>query len=255
MYKNLSSLSSGGIVLSFDAYYSTWTEALSYFDKYDLHATWFCNGGSVSDFMTNAQNKGHTIGYYGKNHTMLLHSDYYKDGTYCPDIYDNFNWEKYHFLQTFLDGGIKMYTFAIPHGNNLVTDTQLEVLRSKYQIVRNFDVDFHLYTEAEIKSGFISSQSIDNCHLKNEVDFEGMVKNNLIIANLTDKIWSCTTHSFVDEVSDNDYAITWSRLSTSFLRFGGFDTLRCSITATLERASHATTIPNAKFVNKEFLYA
>lgn len=255
MYKNLSSLSSGGILLSFDGYYSTWTEALSYFDKYDLHATWFCNGGSVSDFMTNAQNKGHTIGYYGKKHTMLLHSDYYKDGTYCPDIYDKFNWENYHFLQTFLDGEIKMYTFAIPHGNNLVTDTQLEVLRSKYQIIRNFDVDFHLYTEAEIKSGFISSQSIDNCHLKNEVDFEGMVKNNLIIANLTDKIWSCTTHSFVDEVSDNDYAITWSRLSTSFLRFGGFDTLRCSITATLERASHATTIPNAKFVNKEFLYA
>lgn len=71
MYKNLSSLSSGGIVLSFDAYYSTWTEALSYFDKYDLHATWFCNGGSVSDFMTNAQNKGHTIGYYGKNHNAF----------------------------------------------------------------------------------------------------------------------------------------------------------------------------------------
>lgn len=74
------------------------------------------------------------------------------------------------------------------------------------------DVNFHLYSKSEIESGFISSQSIDNCHWKDEDVFETMVKDNLIIANLTDKIWSCTTHTFVDDVSDEDYAITWSRL-------------------------------------------
>lgn len=57
---------------------------------------------------------------------------------------------------------------------------------------------------------------------------------------------------------------SWFRFLASFLRFGGFSTLRCiggeaspivPTTATSERASHATTIPNTKFVNKEFLYA
>lgn len=162
--------------------------------------------------MTIAQSKGHAIGYHGKNHTMLLYLDYYANGNYDQEIYDKFSWETYHFLRTFLDSGINMYTFAIPHGNNLFTDEQLKVLMSKYQIVRNFDTKFHFYTAEEIKSGFISSQSIDNCHWLEETDFENMVFENLIIANLTDKVWSCTSHTFVDQVSDNDYAITWSRL-------------------------------------------
>ena len=204
---------SSGILLSFDDYYSTWDKILPRFTEHSIKATWFCKGRYVTDFMKNAQDVGQCIGYHGKNHTMLK---YFSPEKY-DDYLDKFDWECIHFLSTFINSGIKMYSFAIPHGSGLWYDWQMERLKNNYQIVRDFDPNFHLYSKAEIESGYISSQSIDNNKFLSDEEFKQKITERFLITKMTKKIYSCTSHTFGNSVNDGGgYSLTYKRLEILF---------------------------------------
>lgn len=110
-----------------------------------------------------------------------------------------------------------MYSFAIPHGSGLWFDWQMERLQKKYQIVRDFDPDFHLYTREEIEGGYISSQSIDNNKFISDEDFESKLRERFLITKMTKKIYPCTSHTFGNTVDVGDgYSITYKRLEILF---------------------------------------
>ena len=199
VYKKIISDSSG-ILLSFDDYYEAWNDVLSIFKENEVLATWFVRGSSVNDFMKNATSEGHCIGYHTKNHTMLK---YLSEETYPDDYLDRFDWECVHFLPVFREAGIPMKSFAIPHGSGLYYDWQIERLykKGKYQIVRDFDPFFHLYSDEDIRSGYISSQSIDNNKFSTDEDFKKKMAERLLITKLTQRIYPCTSHPFSDDLS------------------------------------------------------
>lgn len=210
VYKEIKNDQSG-ILLSFDDYYSTWDDVLSIFKENHIFATWFVKGGTVTDFILNANKDGQCIGYHTKNHTMLK---YLSKDTYDNYI-DKFDWECIHFLGVFRQAGIPMKTFAIPHGNGLIYDWQIKRLYSKghIQIIRDFDPNFHLYTAEEIKSGYISSQSIDNNKFTDDEEFKSNILERLLITKMTQKIYPCTSHTFSDDVgTGGGYSLTYDRL-------------------------------------------
>lgn len=214
VYKNIISDNSG-LLISFDDYYKTWDDVVLLFDENDIKATWYVKGGKTTDFEITANSLGQCIGYHTKNHTLLTNLSEKK----FDNFIDKFDWECIHFLNEYRAVGIPMKTFAIPHGNKLILDYQIDRLYSKgkFQIIRDFDPLFHLYTENEIKSGYISSQSIDNNKFIDDEDFSEKMNKRLLITKLTQKIYPCTSHTFSDDVNaNNGYSMTYKRLNLLF---------------------------------------
>ena len=200
-----------GVVLGFDDYYPmTWEQHFDLFDKYGATVTFFVLGDTVSDFMTHAINRGHEIGYHTISHLRL--SELSKE---------QFFEETISRISIFRDAGVVLTSFAYPFGN-YETWMHSELLQY-YKIVRGFDGKF-FYTKNEMKSGFISSKSIDNINYKTvgflskrinlkykilqDMYFKRTVNKMFRSARKQGKIITLTSHC----ISDKDWGITPKRL-------------------------------------------
>ena len=184
-----------GVVLSFDDYYpSTWEQHLDLFDKYNAKATFFVLGGSVTQFMLNAQKRGHEIGYHTITHPDLtkLSREQFLEETVLP-------------INVFKESGIELTSFAYPYGK--YESWMHEELLKHYKIVRGV-YGLKPYSIDDMKTGFLESASIDKIMYKSEISFQDIVSYVLGLAREDRKIIILTCHS----ISDNDLGITPERL-------------------------------------------
>jgi len=193
-----------GIVLSFDdTFYGinekTWTQHFELFDKYDAKVTFFVNGRTVTNFMLNAQNHGHEIGFHTITHQRL------------PELtQQRFFWETISPIGIFRNAGIELTTFAYPYG--LYREWMNDELLKYYKIVRGYTEkytdDFKLYSGNEMKSGFIDALSIDKHYLWTDRHFQNTIDQIFSRAIKERKIVAITSHS----INNSSWGITPERL-------------------------------------------
>ena len=195
---------SPGIVLSFDdSFYGvnpkTWERHYYLFDRYGAKVTFFVNGRSVTNFMLNAQKRGHEIGYHTLTHQRLptLSRNQFYAETISP-------------MRAFKNAGIELTSFAYPYG--LYRTWMHNELLKYYKTLRGFTErytdNFNLYTKDEMKSGFINSVSIDNIYYRSERQFQNTIDRMLIRTRNNGKIIVLTSHG----INSGKWGITPERL-------------------------------------------
>jgi len=192
-----------GIVLSFDDTIHehnpiSWTNHFDLFDKYGVKVTFFVNGSIVTDFMLNAQNRGHEIGFHTINHPLLTNLT--REQFFTETVYP---------IGIFRNAGIELTTFAYPYGifNEWMNDELFNYYKTLRGFVRYSD-NFKLYTKSEMKSGFIYSASIDNIYLTSDTLFQNTIDQMLNRVIKYGKIIVLTSHT----INNFRWGITSGRL-------------------------------------------
>lgn len=99
-----------------------------------------------------------------------------------------------------------MNSFAFPNG--LYLPYQINELLKYYKILRLFDNNFRLYSPEEIaEKRVIYGQSIDKGKFKDDNVFREKIFKRLLIAKLTDKVYSCTSH-YIGQLENDAYTIS-----------------------------------------------
>ena len=189
--------SGAGILLSFDDdYFESWERHFDLFDRYQAKVTFFLQG-AFHPFAARAMGRGHDIGYHGLNHLDLRGISR-----------TAFNRETASAIESFRQSGVLLASFAYPYGyfepwmhNELLKD---------YALIRGYGVTFRLYTEEQIRSGFISSRGIDNTVIPGDADFERLIVSMFRTVQFLDGglVLPLTSH----DVSEAAWAISARRL-------------------------------------------
>jgi peptidoglycan/xylan/chitin deacetylase (PgdA/CDA1 family) len=176
-----------GILLSFDDDYTdSWERYFALFDKYKTKVTFFIIGkpdaGKTGAFCAKALSRGHDVGYHSLNHLDLRR---------MPA--EEFNRETIEPLKSFRDAGIQLSSFAYPYGH--YEPWMHNALLGSFGTIRGYGNTFRLYSEAEIRRGYISSCAIDNTIISSD-DFYRIVNLMLMTAKFIDKnlVLPLTTH-------------------------------------------------------------
>ena len=148
-----------GILLAFDDYNAAnWESYFDLFDEYDVKVTFFVNAYSPTEFCSNAQDRGHEIGYHTAGHANMLElteNEVYEQAIAPIDV--------------FREEGIELTTFAYPYG--AYTEELNNVLLQYYNIVRGA-----FYCEVNgkhnMRKGFVESLSLDNVNYESQEQYE-----------------------------------------------------------------------------------
>jgi peptidoglycan/xylan/chitin deacetylase (PgdA/CDA1 family) len=144
-----------GILLGFDdTYYANWEAAFALFEQYGARVTFFVQGNRP--FCLNALAHGHDIGYHTENHIDLRNAD---NATWLRETLDS--------ARSLQD--IPLASFAYPFGFS-ESWMDAELLKT-YAIIRGFGTTPRFYTREEIKTGIITSKSIDNTIIPDDETF------------------------------------------------------------------------------------
>lgn len=210
--------SQAGILLSFDDYFSgNWEKYLPLFVENDFKATWFCFGwpSRFKDFYFLAKESNQCVGYHSFSHNGILG----KDSCSLEDL----EYEAITPLNNFKEKNMLFTCFAFPNG--LYKDFELPILKQHYSVLRFFGKESHFYTKEEIlKQRAIYSKSIDFNKFADDEEFKSVIKNDFLIAKITDQIYPCTSHYILDEGEHlysngkiyDDYTISKEKLSFIF---------------------------------------
>jgi len=175
--------SGAGLLLSFDDDYTdSWERYFDIFDAYKARVTFFIIG-KPGPFCARAINRGHDVGYHGLNHLDLRK---------MPR--EEFNRETIESVKSFRDTGIPLSSFAYPYG--FYEPWMHSALLRSFGALRGYGTAFHLYSDAEIRQGFISSRAIDNTVIPSDEVFYRVVNIMLKTAKFIDKnlVLPLTTH-------------------------------------------------------------
>jgi len=205
-----------GIILGFDDYFPiAWEQHFNLFEKYNAKVIFFVQSDTVTQFMLDAQARGHEIGYHTINHPSL-------PSTTTEKFFE----ETISRIQVFQAAGIELTSFAYPYGR--YDPWMHDELLKYYKIVRGNVSSFRPYSIIDLKSGFFVSSSIDNIKYKWELNFRSSRQFQNKIAKMfpsevqfrcdiwrmvkcakkTGKIIILTSHN----ISTDNYAITPERL-------------------------------------------
>jgi peptidoglycan/xylan/chitin deacetylase (PgdA/CDA1 family) len=184
-----------GVVLGFDDYSPrSWEQHFDLFDRYGVKVTFFCVANVVTDFMLNAQNRGHEIAYHTISHPHL------------PEVSrEQFFEQTISRINVFNEGGIELTTFAYPYG-----DYQMwmnDELLKYYKVVRGFSGSRN-FTLEEMRYGFVDSRSIDNITYSSKFAFNNMIDSILLMTKRRKTIAVLTSH----QINSEDWGITTERL-------------------------------------------
>jgi len=175
--------SDAGLLLSFDDdYTASWERYFGLFDAYNAKVTFFIYG-RANTFCAKALNRGHDIGYHSLSHRDLRQM-----------TSDEFNKETIEPVKSFRDAGIPLSAFAYPFG--FYEPWMHNVLLRSFGTLRGYGVAFRLYSESEIRRGYISSRAIDNTVITPDEDFYSIVNLMLMAVTFIDKklVLPLTTH-------------------------------------------------------------
>jgi hypothetical protein len=194
-----------GLLLALDDdFMENWEQYFDFFDTYDAKITFFIQGDplDIFAFSHNALNRGHDVGYHSLNHLDLRRIS--------PDT---FNQETIEPLKTFWQNGIPVLSFAYPFG---FSETWMhEILLQSYGILRGYGTTYRLYTEEQVKAGYIISRAIDNTVIQGNENFQRSILLMLrTVKFLNDgRILPLTTHIISDTAA---WGISPSRLEFLF---------------------------------------
>jgi peptidoglycan/xylan/chitin deacetylase (PgdA/CDA1 family) len=172
-----------GLLLSFDDDYTdSWERYFDLFDKYKTRVTFFIIG-KANPFCARAIRRGHDVGYHSLNHLDLRKMSR-----------NEFNQETIESVKQFRDAGFPLSSFAYPFG--FYEPWMHDALLRSFGTLRGYGTTYHLYSETEIRHGYISSRAIDNTVIPSDVDFYRVVNLMLRTAKFLDKklVLPLTTH-------------------------------------------------------------
>ena len=156
-----------GLLLSMDDdHMENWEEHFDLFDKYGARFTFFVQGAFepeiLGPFLISAVERGHDVGYHSLNHLDLrrVTEEVFFVETVSP-------------LEEFKRRGISFSSFAYPFGFS--QPWMHEALLDFYGVTRGYGVTYRIYTEEEIREGYIISRAIDNTVLRGEENFDNMI--------------------------------------------------------------------------------
>jgi hypothetical protein len=175
--------SDAGLLLSFDDDYTdSWERYFDFFDKYKARVTFFVQG-KPNSFCARAIGRGHDVGYHSLNHLDLRKMSR-----------KEFNLETIESVKSFRDAGIPLSSFAYPFG--FYEPWMHDALLRSFGTLRGYGVTFSLYSEAEIRRGYISSRAIDNTVITPDEVFYRLVTLMFKTAKFLDKklVLPLTTH-------------------------------------------------------------
>jgi peptidoglycan/xylan/chitin deacetylase (PgdA/CDA1 family) len=190
--------SEAGLLLSFDDDYTdSWERNFDLFDKYKARVTFFVQG-RLNSFCARAISRGHDVGYHS-----LSHSDLRKMSR------KDFNLETIESVNPFRESGFPLSSFAYPYG--FYEPWMHDALLSSFGTIRGYGVTFRLYSESEIRRGYISSRAIDNTVIPSDDVFYRTVNLMFKTAKFLDKklVLPLTTH---DISAKADWGISPRRL-------------------------------------------
>jgi hypothetical protein len=153
-------------------------------------------------FSHDALSRGHDVGYHSMNHLDLRRASS-----------ETINQETIEPLETFWKNGIPVLSFAYPFG---FSETWIhEILLQYYGILRGYGTTYRLYTEEQIRAGYIISRAIDNTVIQGNENFQRSILLMLrTVKFLSDgRILPLTTHVISDTAA---YGISPSRLEFLF---------------------------------------
>jgi peptidoglycan/xylan/chitin deacetylase (PgdA/CDA1 family) len=179
--------SDAGLLLSFDDdHTASWERYFDLFDKYKARVTFFINGTPAppaNSFCARAVSRGHDVGYHSLNHLDLRKMSR-----------NEFNLETIESVKSFRDSGFRLSSFAYPYG--FYEPWMHDALLRYFGTLRGYGTTYRLYSEAEIRHGYISSRAIDNTVIPLDVDFYRAVNLMLKTAKFLNKklVLPLTTH-------------------------------------------------------------
>ncbi|MDR3146215.1 MAG: polysaccharide deacetylase family protein [Treponema sp.] len=207
-----------GILLAFDDdFRDAWEGIFDLLDRNGARVTFFMRG-DLNPFCTEAQKRGHEIGYHTREHlnlTLVSREEFYRQT--LSDI------------ETFRDAGISLRAFAYPFG--LSESWMHETLLEHFAVLRGFGVRYRVYNPETIRQGYIGSISIDNIIYKDDADFYRTIGLMLRVVKFLggDRVVPMTTHDISDTA---DWGISPARLEyllqtaaalkLRFYRYGDF---------------------------------
>jgi peptidoglycan/xylan/chitin deacetylase (PgdA/CDA1 family) len=160
--------------------------------------------------------KGHEIGYHTKSHLNLL--------KVSRQVFFE---ETLGGTETFRRRGMPLKSFAYPYG--FFEPWMDEVLGENFPIRRGFGATCWIYSAYTIKSGYISSKSIDNIQYKSDAEFEADISAMLTAIKSGGGILPLTTHTVAAEADWGispgrlEYLLkTAAELGLQFYRYGDF---------------------------------
>jgi hypothetical protein len=177
----------GGLLLSFDDdYVDSWEGHFDLFEKYKARVTFFIQG-KTNPFCAKALDRGHDIGYHSLNHRDLR-----------KITREEFGRETVESALPFRQAGIPLSAFAYPFGFS--ESWMHDVLLRSFGTLRGYGVTFRLYSEAEIRQGYISSRAVDNTVIPKDDDFFRIVRLMLMTVKFLDAklVLPLTTHDISD---------------------------------------------------------
>jgi peptidoglycan/xylan/chitin deacetylase (PgdA/CDA1 family) len=206
-----------GVLLAMDDnFMENWERYFDFFDEYDAKITFFVQGNPQAasnprgantpsvllSFSHNALSRGHDVGYHSLNHLDLRRASSV-----------TFNRETIEPLEFFRQDGIPVSSFAFPYG---FSETWMhDILLQSYGILRGYGVIFRLYSEEQIRAGYIISRAIDNTVIQGDENFKRTILMMLrTVKFLNDgQVLPLTTHIISDTAA---YGISPSRLEFFF---------------------------------------
>jgi peptidoglycan/xylan/chitin deacetylase (PgdA/CDA1 family) len=191
-----------GLLLAMDDnYMENWERYFDFFDEYDAKITFFLQGNPqvisnprgtstppvLLSFSHNALSRGHDVGYHSLNHLDLRRASR-----------ETFNRETAEPLEFFRQEGIPVSSFAYPYG---FSETWMhDILLQSYSILRGYGTTFRLYSEEQIRAGYIISKAIDNTVIQGDENFQRTILMMLrTVKFLNDgQVLPLTTHIISD---------------------------------------------------------
>jgi peptidoglycan/xylan/chitin deacetylase (PgdA/CDA1 family) len=151
-----------GLLLALDDnFFENWERYFDFFDEYDAKITFFIQGrpSALLSFSHNALSRGHDVGYHSLNHLDLRRASRV-----------TFNRETVEPLEFFRQEGIPISSFAFPYG---FSETWMhETLLQSFGVLRGYGTTFRLYSEEQVKAGYIISRAIDNTVIQGDENFQ-----------------------------------------------------------------------------------
>jgi peptidoglycan/xylan/chitin deacetylase (PgdA/CDA1 family) len=193
--------SSGLLLAMDDDYMETWEQYFDLFDKYGARLTFFIQGAYdpliIGPFSTKALNRGHDVGFHSLNHLDLRRVSM-----------EVFTAETIEAADAFRQSGVPLSSFAYPYGFS--EPWMHEILWESFWVLRGYGTTFRIYTQEQVRAGYIISRAIDNTVISGDENFDRLIRVMLRTVTFLDddRILPLTTH----DISDAHWAISQRRL-------------------------------------------
>lgn len=191
-----------GILLAFDDYAEqNWRDHFDFFEKHNVHVTFFVCLDEPTAFCEEALKRGHDIGFHTSGHVDVteLTEEELQRRVIDP-------------IETFRQGGIELTSFAYPYGNH--NDELDQKLLEHFKVVRGAYL-YEVHGKADLFHGYIDAFPIDNYYLADDKQYQQKI--DAILKELSENVGAVTC-LYSHAIDGGDWCITEAHLEYLFQR-------------------------------------